>query len=280
MIVLDLEQGSEAWLQARRTYRNASETSAIMGIKGAFSSANDIRKAKRGINQADNVAMRHGRDFEEKARQVYIEKYGFIKPVVGVSGDYLASLDGIDDDGEIIAEIKVPFKGKDSKLWVEAAGGMTVPAHYEIQVQHQLMVSKAKLARFFVWDANSGDYVTIEVLPDPAKWEKICTAWDAFWLTLNEREDEEWAAAAQEFSEAYKAASEATERLELVKKRLRDMAQDKTTFGAGIMVNRIEKTGSVDWKKVQSDLLPEIDLKPYRKASTIEMRVSLSENKE
>jgi predicted phage-related endonuclease len=63
-----------------------------------------------------------------------------MQPLVLQDGLYSASLDGITLEGDLIVEIKAPFRGRDSTLWKAVAGG-DVPAHYLMQVQHQLMVS-------------------------------------------------------------------------------------------------------------------------------------------
>lgn len=274
--ILNLEQGSQEWLDARRQYRTASETPAVLGVKGAFGSKLDVRRAKRGIDKADNAAMAHGRDKEPIALAALCERTNMtFEPCVMVKGQYLASLDGRTQSGNIIAEIKCPFMGLGSKLWMEAAGMGEVPEHYWYQVQHQLMVSGADRAYFYVY-VSPEHTCLLEVLPDPESWAEIRAAWDEFWKSLDEREDTEWQEAAIEFQKAYKEAEKASERLDAAKATLKGLAGGMTTSGGGVIVTRIEKAGSIDWKKVQAELLPEADIEPFRKPTSVEFRVSLS----
>jgi putative phage-type endonuclease len=87
-----------------------------------------------------NAAMRNGAALEPLARHAYkIESGNVMQPLVLQDGLYSASLDGMTLDGDLIVEIKAPFRGRDSTLWKAVAGG-EVPVHYLMQVQHQLMV--------------------------------------------------------------------------------------------------------------------------------------------
>jgi predicted phage-related endonuclease len=84
-----------------------------------------------------------------------------MQPLVIVDGEYSASLDGIQLDGGRVLEIKCPFKGRDSTLWKTVEVGR-LPEHYQWQVQHQLMVTKAEIADVFVFDGKEG--IQLEVM--------------------------------------------------------------------------------------------------------------------
>jgi hypothetical protein len=85
-------------------------------------------------------------------------------------GDYSASLDGRTLAGDRLLEIKCPFKGRESTLWRSVEEGR-LPEHYQWQVQHQLMVTKAEAADLFVFDGTEG--IQLEVAPDPNTWPQI-----------------------------------------------------------------------------------------------------------
>ena len=133
---VDLIQGSQEWLDFRRTKRMASETPIIMGLS-PWQKPKDVVKAKRGENAKTNFAMRRGQELEPVARDVYQAVVGVLRPAVYFDLDYGASLDGIDLFGELIVEIKCPMKGKASDLWKQAENG-EIPEHYAVQMQHQV----------------------------------------------------------------------------------------------------------------------------------------------
>jgi hypothetical protein len=70
-----------------------------------------------------------------------------------------------------------PLNGRDSTLWKTVEAGR-LPEHYQVQVQHQLMVTKAAVADVFVFDGANG--ILLEVAPDAGSWPRIHEAWDAF----------------------------------------------------------------------------------------------------
>jgi putative phage-type endonuclease len=78
--------------------------------------------------------MQHGTKLEPEARAAYETHTGnLMQPLVLSEGAYSASLDGINLKGDLIVEIKCPFRGKTSPLWKEASEGR-VPGHYNAQV--------------------------------------------------------------------------------------------------------------------------------------------------
>lgn len=273
--VLDLVQGSEEWLAARRNYGTASETPSILRIEGAFQTPAAIRRLKKGgEGQKDNFAMAHGRKYEEVARLHYCANYGEVKPVVMVDGKFLASLDGISEDGSVVVEIKAPPEGSASNLYLNAMIGIA-PLKYVYQIQHQLMVSGAKLGRLYIYASDIDNAICIDIQPDEAIWSEIKSGWEKFWEGLNDRDDDAWRDAAEEFKKAHEAAAAAAERLEKAKAALKELAKDDSVTGCGVSVTRIEKKGSIDYKAGLAALAPDADLEKFRKQSTIETRVGI-----
>ena len=176
-IELNLEQGSQEWLEFRRTKRMASETPAIMGAS-PWQKPKDVLKAKRGEDAKTNYAMRRGQELEPVARNVYEGIVGVLRPAVFVSGDYGASLDGIDLFNELIVEIKCPMKGKTSDLWKQAENG-EIPTHYALQMQHQMMVTGIEDAHLWVFDGAVG--IAVPLKADKQVFETIRSEWDDFW---------------------------------------------------------------------------------------------------
>ena len=263
---IDLEQGSQEWLDWRRGKRMASETAAVMGVS-PYQSASQIRAAKQGRDKTFvTAAMQRGHDEEPRARAAYEEASGTLyQPGVFEDGDYGASADGITMEGDQLLEIKTPAKGKESERWREVESGFI--SDYDLaQVQHQMMVTGAADCVFMVWDGEH--YVSVLVPRDEAYFERIREAWDAFWPTIEERDDDLWAEAAEKYRIAKAEADRACKVLEAAKGRLIELTAGNYSGGCGVSVTKVERKGSVDWKAVQKNHLPDVDVEHYRKAGS------------
>lgn len=284
MSKIQFVQGSPEWLAWRRTVRSASETPMIMGTS-PFGGWQSVKDAKNGVGFKGNAATAHGSKHEESARQKFEEVYGLIgNPSCVQDGIYAASLDWISHDGKTIAEFKVPFQGKNSKLWKAMEKGD--PLYYSWQVQHQLMVTpSAELCIFFVYDAESGDYLFAEIQPSKGSFNRIREEWDKWqaWVDSGEPEqrdgvkhdDDLWYEAAKRYIQAKKDLDKAQAELDEAKQSLLDMSEGPKEFGSGVCVTRTERKGAVDYAKVPE--LKGVDLEPYRKKSTTVTTVTIEE---
>src|SRR5438034_6127340 len=204
--------------------------------------------------------MLRGTELEPAARAAYEARTGLVmQPLVLVDGEYSASLDGLTLGGERIVEIKCPVKGRDSTLWKTVEAGR-LPEHYQWQVQHQLMVTKADVADVFVFDGTEG--IQLEVAPDPNAWPQIHTAWDAFMRCVTDaqappltardtrvRDDSEWLSAAAAYLELRTACDALGSQLDEARTRLLDLADHAKEQGGGVSVTRQWKRGHVDYKR-------------------------------
>lgn len=282
--MIRLQQGSPEWHAHRGRYRNASETAAVLGVS-PWLTPYMLWELRTGRRQQDvSPAMRHGSQLEPKARAAYEALTGLVmQPLVLVEGEYSASLDGLTLGGDLLLEIKCPYKGRASRLWQSVETG-DVPEHYHWQVQHQLMVSGADMAHLYVFDGQQG--LLVETLPKPTDWRRICAAWDAFAGYLasdtpppltdrdtRARSDPVWVQAAQRFIAAKQAADAAAALADQAKAALVTLAQHPSESGAGVGVTRYWKQGAVDYKRVPQ--LQGVDLDAYRKAGSVEVRVSV-----
>jgi putative phage-type endonuclease len=283
--IVQLKQGSKEWLDYRLKMRNASETAAVLG-ESPWCTPYQLWLQKTGRSVVTTTAaMQHGTAMEPVARAAYeTQTRQIMQPLVMQSGSYSASLDGMNLEGDLIVEIKCPYRGDDSALWKEAATG-NVPEHYRLQVQHQLMVAGAVLAHFWVYDGQKGLLIAIE--RDDAAMERIRQGWEAFQryldadtpLPLTEadtviREDGEWSVAAKAFSEAKVAADSADAVLAQAREALVALALHPKETGAGVSVTRFWKQGAVAYAKVPE--LKGLDLSAYRGKAREEVRVALS----
>jgi len=181
-----------------------------------------------------------------------------------VDGLYSASLDGLTFDGELILEIKCPVN---STLWKAVADGQ-IPAHYDWQIEHQLMVSKAAhqlmvskaaMAHLYVFDGEQQQGLLLEVAPDPARWKRIQQAWDGFMHCLETdtppelterdkviRKDEDWRLASEAYVSLKRDADALVARLESAKDRLLELSTHPSETGFGVSVTRYWKQGNVE----------------------------------
>lgn len=283
--IVQMVQGSPEWLAYRRSMRNASESTAVLGLS-PWMSPYQLWLFKTGrAEPVANAAMTHGTRLEPVARAAYETHTGHVmQPLViqDQDGVYSASLDGMVLDGSLILEVKCPFHGQLSELWQQAAAG-EVPEHYQCQIQHQLMVSGAAKAHFWVYGDGFGTLV--EVLPNPIWMARIQAGWEAFQVHLDRdtppalsdtdtrlRNDPEWIEAANAFLVAKKASDEASEASEVVRQRLLALAEHPKELGAGVSVTRYWRQGNVDYKKVPQ--LAGVELDNFRGTGRFDVRVS------
>ena len=283
--ILKLVQGTDEWHRHRAKSRNASETPAVMGLS-PFQTPYQLWLLKTGrAEQKVTAPMQRGTELEPAARAAYELQTGHImEPLVMQDGEYSASLDGITLAGDLILEIKCPYKGAASPLWQSVVAG-EVPEYYGWQIEHQLMVSGAKLAHLWVFDGSQG--ILLEIAARPERWDLIRSAWDQFVQYLDSdtppplterdsrvREDEIWSQAAARYLAAKNQAEVSTAALDEAKAALVALSSHPSESGAGVSVSQFFKRGNVDYKRVPA--LKGVDLEAYRGASRMETRVVVS----
>jgi putative phage-type endonuclease len=283
--VLKLVQGTPEWHTHRANFRNASESAAVMGLN-PWQTPYGLWLVRTGrMTVSVTAPMAHGTQLEPAARAAYEEQTGSVmQPLVLSEGDYSASLDGITLDGDLIMEIKCPYKGQASALWQAVSVG-EVPEHYRIQVQHQMMVSGAAQAHLWVFDGATG--LLVEIARDEGCMEAIRAAWDGFQAYLDtdtpppltdrdtvERSDPAWTLAAGLYVEAKRKAEETAEALDRARERLVALASHASESGRGVTVTRFFKQGNVEYRKIPQ--LKTVQLDDYRAAGRVEVRVTVA----
>lgn len=287
-------QGTDEWKEWRRTRGNASEVAALMGCAPWFpATPYQLWTVKTGRAEvAENDAMRRGSALEPAARAYAEELFGEVfEPQVCELGRLSASLDGLTFDGSTVLEIKCPAKGKYSETWKHVAEHGRPPEHYLWQVQQQLMCSGAKLARFVVCHAEGEqitDAIHCDVLPDLQMHEAIKAAWAQFFEYLDsdtppplterdvrERDDAEWAAAAQAWREAKQRLDEASKAEKAAREALLALSGEQSTVGAGVKATRYFVAGNIDYRRAAEDA--GVDLSKYQKPGRWQWRLTESE---
>jgi putative phage-type endonuclease len=282
--ILQLEQGTAAWHEHRRRHRNASEAATVLGVS-PWQTPHQLWQLKTGRAQPEppNAAMAWGTRMEPQARLAYEDRTGLVmEPLVLVDGEYSASLDGLTLDGKLLLEVKCPAKGKASALW-QAVSASEIPLHYQYQLQHQLLVSRAELAHLFIWTED--DAILLEHAPDPDSFTILRDSWDAFMKCVASdtpppltdadtvtRTDAAWVEAAQSYIALSAQADEVGDRLVEAKKRLLALARHSSERGAGVAVSTFWKSGTVDYKKLVAAV--GVDVEQFRGPAKRESRIS------
>ena len=158
-----------------------------------------------------------------------------------------------------------------------------MPEHYQWQVQHQLMVTKAEVADVYVFDGTEG--LLLEVQPQPDTWPRIHDGWDAFMRCVREaqappltardvriRDDPEWLSAAAAYLELRTAYDELSAKCDEAKAGLVSLTAHAREHGGGVSVTRLWKRGNVEYKRVPQ--LAGIDLEGYRGPAREEVRIT------
>ena len=271
---LNLEQGSQEWLDARKDHFCASEAPAVMSVNPYFPrNPTDLAKQKLGyVNKFVSQAMKEGHRLEPIIRQQVEDRTGIgFVPAVMVKDKYLASLDGINFDGDIILEIKAP-QSKNAMVKWAMEGRVILPHQY--QIQHQLMVSGADKCIYAVRNPEDGEVITCDVFPDQIMQKKLKLAWKDFEPLMELTEDElktseplpdDLAPMIDDFIEAEAELKQAKKRVEEKRAEiLADLDASKSYENDKIRISRRQRKGSLDKTALEAD----INLSKYIKPAT------------
>lgn len=187
MITVELIQGTPEWHAHRASHFNASDAPAMMGCSPYKTRSQLVREFATGATIEHDAAtlqrFADGHRFEDLARPLAERIIGEdLYPCVGVDGKYSASFDGLtllednafehkslNDD----LRLAMPLDGTDACL----------PLHYQVQMEHQAMVSGAERVLFMAskW---AGDELVEErhcwYIPNPELRAKIVAGWAQF----------------------------------------------------------------------------------------------------
>lgn len=153
-----VQQGTPAWLQLRSGYPTASEAPAAQGVSRYMTRSELLRQKATGITPEhdDRTLARfaEGHRVEELARpmaEAYLgEELSNVTMTAVVDGlSLLASLDGINFDGDISWECKLWNEGL-----AEQVRTNNLSAQYTVQMDQQQLVSGAKRTLFTCTDGT------------------------------------------------------------------------------------------------------------------------------
>ncbi len=275
-----IEQGTPEWHALRKTKITATDASIIMG---ASHWKTRIQLYHEKLSDAPatppNERMQRGLDLEPIARDLFILNHGFIcKPQVVVKDWAMASLDGIDDTGQIVVEIKCPGE-KDHDI----AFSGKVPDHYYPQLQHQMYVCDVQEMYYFSFDGIDG--ITVKVKRDDKYIAKMIEEERKFYECLInkippepeegdyiERSDSIWKNCASRWMSVTSQLKELEKEEEELRKQLVFLSGESNTKGAGISLCQVQRKGLINYSKIEA--LKSMDLEPYRGPSSSSWRIT------
>jgi len=274
MKIIDLEQGSQEWLDWRMNGIGASEMGAIMGVC-PYNSITDIYLKKIGEKKdVYNQAMKHGNEQEPLAR-AWMENNFEVDLhrlcAEDEQNEHLkVSYDAINIEEGFMAEIKCPSSEKRLTMMIEG----DIPFSYIYQVQWQMMVAKFKSAFLVVWDGHVGHCTLIQA--DHELWDQMKESALSFWNCVQTRtppfdskSHEDISNNHQDLLEIVQARRDAWELRSNVDKVIKECDEkiDALACGKNIIIHGLKLTMSkprisYDIDKMKKD---GIDLDPYKK---------------
>jgi putative phage-type endonuclease len=285
MKIIDLEQGSQEWLQWRKTVITATECPIILG-SSPWSTPYKCWQRKLGLieEQKTNDFMERGKRLEPIARDRFIKKMGInMTPVVVESSEYEflgASLDGISDDRKYILEVK----SGGHKLLQSALEG-TIPEYYMHQMQHQLLVTGAEKCFYLVTHEDEEKEVILEVFKNPDFEREFLPKARAFWKGIaffepphlmesdyrHMEDDLDWAQYSKMYLETDAALKALSEKKDYLRKKLIELCANENCSGRGIKVIKTIMKGRIAYDEIPQ--IKDIDLDKYRKSSSTVWKV-------
>ncbi|MCA8017775.1 YqaJ viral recombinase family protein [Burkholderia metallica] len=183
----NLAQGSDEWMQFRLTRFGASEAAAMLGLSPKVRRTELLHMKHTGNPKefSDWVQaniLDYGHEVEALARPIAEELIGDdLYPVTCSLGMLSASCDGLTMDEETAFE---------HKQWNDAlAASMTdgvLPDEHQPQAQQILLVTGAKRLIFVCSNGTHERFVSLEVTPDSAWFDRIRAGWQQFAKDLAE----------------------------------------------------------------------------------------------
>lgn len=271
----NLEQGSDEWLDWRKSGIGASDTPIIMGVS-PFATPLQLYEDKKGLSKKvhNDWATRKGHQMEPSARMSYEILTGIEMHPVTVAHDEFswlkASLDGWNDKHKLSLEIKFPGK----KDWNKACRGK-IPEYYELQLQHQLLVTGREKCHYYAFNGQIGRLIVVEA--DAEKQHKILHEAGVFMerlrkndpppLTDRDTKDLTTPALVTKVNLYRKLKAQIavdTEALKAVEKDLLKVCDHPRCNVNGLKVITYKRKGTIDWSKFKESY-KDINFEAYRK---------------
>lgn len=283
------DQRNAEWYAGRVGRITASRVGAILGLSKYRTAADVLRDMVREHFGAPrefegNEATRYGEAHEADALAAYEQRYAVMVEPCGLiphpQYDFLAaSPDGLVGDYGLV-ECKCPFRARYT----------TPSAEYVAQMQLQMLCTDREWCDFVIW--REGEPIIVErVMRDPdwltsnvealshfmLEYDEAIASKEAAapYLADKERDDETWRNLVSEWRDAKRQADEAAAWEKRARADLVNLAPHGAK-GCGVTVSRVETEGRIDYKRAITQMLPDVDLSPFRGQPSVSYRITES----
>ena len=187
MRIVNLVQGTPEWHAHRAQYHNASDAPAMMGCSPYKTRNQLVREKAAGVAEEVTPERQrifdNGHRYEALARPLAEDLLGQeLYPCVGVQAKYSASFDGLTLMEDIAFEHK--SLNDDLRLAMPVDGAdVCLPMHYQVQMEHLLMVSGAERCLFMASKWNGEELIEERhcwYSPDAELRARIVAGWEQF----------------------------------------------------------------------------------------------------
>ena len=188
MRIINIQQGSDTWLQERIKRRTASEAAAIFGDHKYMTRDQLLHLKHTGeapeVSGAQQVIFDRGHQAEASARPI----------AERIMGDELYPCTAVDDDDYLLASMDgltmLGNEGWECKLWntalVERVEREDLEEHYKWQMDQQMAVTGADRILFMVTDGTDVNCVHCWYNRDEERIAKLKKGWEQFEKDLAE----------------------------------------------------------------------------------------------
>lgn len=286
---VNLEQGSQQWLDYRLNGIGASEYPAIIG-KSPFSTREDIIDGKLGLNQKKlsdftKKIFEAGHEIEAQVREDYNSTgHCNLQPIVC---EYLenprlfASLDGYCFETKTLIEVKSTVR----KEVLDEVNAGKVPELYYHQMQYQMFITGLSASILIVVNTTTRERKSLRVEADKANFPTMRKNAEEFLAEVDQRktmvskvETDSDAVRLEEVTSRIKDLEDTIKILDDEKRFLADKLLRKynafVVSSSRLTVEYCERQGSVDYKAIPE--LAGVDLDKYRKKPSSYIKVTLA----
>ena len=284
---VDLEQGTQEWLDFRKMKIGCSSAPSIMGV-GFKTPLQLFEEMIEDRSTPVNNAMRRGNELEPVARKFLCNKYRCeIEPAVIMHPDdrydwHYSSLDGIAkwEDTYFVTEIKCPGKTDHEMAMDGVVPPKYIPQCYHILedlpgVDQVLYFSYNENSQAAIWVGRDEEKMKLQFEEEKKFYQNLLAfvppePQEADWMEFFGPEKENLA---NKYLLLKKAVADATEEMEKLKKDLLLSTENVSRAKIGdLKIQKVVRKGSVDYSKIEA--LKALDLDLYRKDPIVTWRFS------
>lgn len=187
MKILNIVQGSNEWLDARKEHFTASDASAMMN-ESKYKTRDQLLREKKGwsepVSKAKQAIFDKGHETEELAREIietnYLEEFAPIVGSVEVQGlKLLASLDGLSESQDLIYEHKLY-----NAVLAENVKHSVLEASHYWQLEHQCLVFGVDKVLFVTSDGTPDKWEEMTYTSEASRRLKLIAGWKQFAIDL------------------------------------------------------------------------------------------------